>query len=66
MLQVLLDTRDRRAFLLLTADWARGKPVPSLSSIWPYAQWWEEELSAFEALEFSGADDDAGVAWRRN
>lgn len=66
MLELLLDTGGGRPFVLLTADWARGRPAPGVSGVWPYAQWWEEELSAFENLEFSGGDGDAGVAWRRN
>lgn len=41
-----------------------GKAIPDFSSIWPYARWWQEELTLFGGLRFEGDGKIEGVAWR--
>ncbi|HEY8280186.1 MAG TPA: hypothetical protein VIH99_11220 [Bdellovibrionota bacterium] len=65
-LQVVLDPGAGEAFLLLTVDSEKGKTLPGLATIWPYAQWWEEELRAFGGMKFTGLPAHSEVEWRRN
>lgn len=65
--ELLLDLGGKSSFLLLTVDWTGTQPLPRLAGIWPYAQWWEEELRSFENANIDGSASAAtGIAWRRN
>ncbi len=61
-LQLLLELGGRAPFLLMTVDSSWNG---SLARIWPYAAWWEEELSSFEGVSWQGGRERAEVTWRR-
>lgn len=62
-LELLIEVSPRAPFVLVLvgADW----PARSLTGVWPYAAWWEEELAGFEGVPFASRAEDSGVAWRR-
>lgn len=66
-LQLVLSPAPRGPNVLVTAE--IGGTVPSLSEIWPHAEWWEEELRGFEKINIGGERGprrQGGVAWRQS
>lgn len=64
-LQLVLSPAPRGPMILLTAE--IGDSIPVLSEIWPFAEWWEEELRGFEGVTIGGERGprrQEGVAWR--
>ncbi len=65
--ELLLDAGPRTPFILLTVDWTGSRPLPAVADLWPYAEWWEDELRSFEGAEIERAPGAAtGISWRRN
>lgn len=61
--QFLLEVGGRAPFLLVTVE--SGWAGRSVAGIWPYAAWWESELSDFEKVSFPEGRESVEVAWRR-
>ena len=61
--QLLLEISRRAPFMLVTVDssWTAG----TLTGVWPYAAWWEEELASFENISWAGGGNKSEVTWRR-
>ena len=52
---LLSVTRNRRLRVIVQAD--EGTPVPSVSSVWPCATWWEREVWDLFGVSFEGLAD---------
>ena len=61
---LLLGIGPKAPLLLVDVDPAWT--TRSLRGIWPYASWWEDELSRFETRSFPPRLDNSGVSWRRD
>jgi hypothetical protein len=64
-LQLVLSPALRGPVVLLTAE--IGESIPVFSEIWPYAEWWEEEIRELEGASIGGEGGprrQEGVAWR--
>ncbi len=60
----LLLSSGKGATVLLTAE--RGSAVHVLRELWPFAVWWEDELSRFAGISMPERRERGGVAWLRN
>ncbi len=58
----LLELGGRSPFLLVTVD--HQWKARSVTTTWPYAGWWEEELN-FERTAPDLRANESGVAWQR-
>ena len=60
--RLLLEIGARAPLLLVSVEssWS-GR---SVTSLWPYAAWWEAELAGFENISFPGGSGPKGVAWQ--
>lgn len=65
LLNLLIDQGGAGPFLCVEADMPRDRVLPNFSSIWPYADWWQEELAVFFGVRFESKNAKEGVAWRR-
>ncbi|MGZ3694191.1 MAG: hypothetical protein ACXWQO_08315 [Bdellovibrionota bacterium] len=61
-LELLLSQVKENTLAVLEVSPANSFPRPS--AIWPYSLWWEEELSAFNEVNFSGVIPERHASWR--
>ncbi len=62
-LHLLLEISGRSPFVLVTVDPSWNKDT--ISKVWPYAVWWEKELSSFGKNHSTENVENPGVMWRR-
>jgi hypothetical protein len=62
-LVLVLDAGGRAPFFVVSAPLKKDSEMFRLSTVWPYAGWWEEELSRFSGLTFSGSAPESEARW---
>ena len=63
-LHLMLDLGGAGPFLCLEADLPRDRVLPDFALVWPYAAWWQEELTVFFGLRFDGKKSREEISWR--
>lgn len=65
-LTLIFDIPGAKQQLLIQTRIVGSEPSPSVSEVWPYASWWEEELRVFEGLRFEGEAMAGSAKWQQS
>jgi hypothetical protein len=64
LLRLWLVPVGARGIVCVETQHPQGQILPDFSEIWPQADWWQEEMSAFGGMKFPPTEI-GGMAWRR-
>jgi NADH:ubiquinone oxidoreductase subunit C len=65
LLDYILEIPGSPTLLCLEVDVPRDRTLPSVTAVWPYAEWWQEELSVFNGARFEGAKQREESPWQQ-
>lgn len=65
LLTYVLELNNGPGLLCLQVDVPRDRTLPSVTDIWAYADWWQEELAVFNGARFEGARPREESKWQQ-
>lgn len=65
LLNYVLELEGGKSLLCLEVDVPRDRTLPSVTGVWSYADWWQEELSVFNGARFEGARSKEDSKWQQ-